>query len=674
MKFLDNWATKRVKDLFERKAYNLKDPNNFQKAFDDYFSLTTDANNYVGAVFSAIDTWGWYYSKAKFRVYNKKKGGKSGIEEIYDHRTLFDKPNPYQVWNELAYMIAGQQGLFGQAFLFKKRRNGTPESSKGDVIGYQLLLPSLVQVKSDKGLPISHYVYRDGDKEVNIHRDNIIFIRYPNPNGGYEGYPIVKSVADQSEVNKLQMAYAKKFFEQGGFLGLAFSTNQQMSKSNFARTLDMLQQRYSGIENAYEIGVFDSGLQPVKAAYSLKDMDFGANRTLTREDIFSAFKVPKILVGMGESVNRATAEASIYQFTSGVIDPALSLIDAVLTKDFQMEFGDNIVVTHDTLAPRDQEGKLSYYSNGLKEGWLTINEVREDEGWNKLVGELGDIATINVGGALISVATGKQLAVEGQDEKQNVDQNDGNSDEDTEKSIQLKRSNEDLLWKKFDRRHELASRKFGKNIFNYVDGQQRRILEAVKDNFLVEGIFNLEEENMILFQLLEIDLWDIMREGYKYGAFQYGGSPSQFNQEVMAGQFNQLVKSALSFNDTTLKDINNTQDMTELKKVTNKMIDRSDALVTTSVTGSLNAGLLRSMIDAGLTKKSWLTMRDGRVRTPKGTHLEDHVSMDGVTIDIDETFKLKNRAGGLDECMYPGDPSLSLENLINDRCTIVGRE
>ena len=240
-------------------------------------------------------------------------------------------------------------------------------------------------------------------------------------------------------------------------------------------------------------------------------------------------------------------------------------------------------------------------------------------------------------------------------------------------NLQLKRTTEDLLWKKFDRRHDLMSRKFGKNIFNYVDGQQRRILEAVKDNFIVEGIFNLEEENMILYQLLEVDLWDILREGYKYGAFTYGGNASDFNQSILSSDFNNLAKNALLFNDTTLREITTSEDMAQLKRVTNKLFDRSDSLVTTSVTGSLNAGILRSMIDAGITQKSWLTMRDGRVRRAEGTHLEDHVVMDGVTIDINDTFKLTNRKGGLDECMYPGDPSLSPENLINDRCTIVGR-
>ena len=78
MKLLDSWAIKRTKGLFDKKSINLKDPKNFQKAFDEYFTLTTDSNNYVGAVFAAIDTWGWYYAKAQFRVYRQKK---DSIEE-----------------------------------------------------------------------------------------------------------------------------------------------------------------------------------------------------------------------------------------------------------------------------------------------------------------------------------------------------------------------------------------------------------------------------------------------------------------------------------------------------------------------------------------------------------------------------------------------------------------
>src|SRR5574343_1336722 len=141
-------------------------------------------------------------------------------------------------------------------------------------------------------------------------------------------------------------------------------------------------------------------------------MQFGETRKITQEEIFTAFKVPKILVGIGESVNRTTAEASQYQFTSGVIDPILSYVDEVLTLDFQKEFNRNLIVQHDTLAPKDVEGKLSYYDKMTKMGAMTINEVRAEEGLNALTGKLADVATVNVGGALVSVDTAKQIGVE----------------------------------------------------------------------------------------------------------------------------------------------------------------------------------------------------------------------------------------------------------------------
>jgi len=180
----------------------------------------------------------------------------------------------------------------------------------------------------------------------------------------------------------------------------------------------------------FKVALLASGLKPLAPPYSPKDMEFGESRVATRDEILSAFKVPKILVGIGESINRATADASVYSFTSGVIDPILSMVDEVLTLDFKKEFGSQYRVEHDTLAPKDVEGKLSYYDKMVKIGAMTINEIRKDEGFNALEGVLADIATINVGGALVSVETGKQIGVE--EDTNNPDNSQDAQTEDTE--------------------------------------------------------------------------------------------------------------------------------------------------------------------------------------------------------------------------------------------------
>jgi HK97 family phage portal protein len=646
------------------KNISLKDPKAFQQAFGDWIDAYSGGNkDYVGAVYSAIDTWGLMFAKANFRLYETKK---NSVQELIDHpfRMLFDNPNNYSSWWEIKYKIGAHFGLFGNSYILKLRKNSRLETNgnftnRGEVVSYQHLLPNLVRRESGNGQFIDHYTYYFGDKKIKISRNDVIDFRYPDPYGDAQGFPIIQSIADQVTVNRLQLAYMKKFFERGGFLGAIFTTPKEMTTASFNRLKKMLVDEYGGIDNASKIGLFDSDVKPVPTAYSPKEIEMGNQATLNRENIFSAFKVPKVLVGLGELDNKATADASLYVFTSLVIDPILSYVDNILTKHARMEFEKNLKVEHDILAPKDQQGQLNYYDYGLKNGWLSINEVREMEGWNKLKGEIADNPTVNVGGALVSVSSGKQLGVE---------ENGGN--------MNKKSMDEDLktlTWKQFDRRLSLAERRFNRKIEGYFDGQRRRILEAVKDNFIVEGVFNLEEEDMILWQLLEIEIYSIMEAGYRFGAYEYDHSPTM-NRDVMRNEFNRIGRNTVLINQTTYESIkgirgNSYEEVSqEINNKYESFKNRINSIVNTTAQASFNAGLLRVMIDAGLTKKIWLSSRDSRVRDTKG---ENHRIMDGVTIGIEESFEVPSRSG-TDLMLYPGDPSGSPENIVNDRCTIIG--
>lgn len=399
----------KVKKFFDKKQNDFWIKKYFlnqltRDGFEEIFSGFTDegkkSDNYAGTVFAALDVYGLYFSKAKFRIYQKTK---EGVQEVKDPRytILFDRPNAYQGWLEIKHRIGVHLGLFGNSYLYKIR------DGKGRIIGYQHLLPSAMKRKKEENSKnlFDYYEYAD----VKIPKRDIIDFRYPNPYSEIEGYPIISSILDTIEVNKLQVKYSKKALEKGGYLGLTFATDQELSKTSFEKLRDELEKRFGGDENAFRVALLTSGLKPVAPPYSPKDMEFGTNKNLTREEILSAFKVPKILLGIGESINRATAEASIYTFTSGVIDPLLSMIDDVLTRDFALEFSPDFFIEHDILSPKDQQGQLEYYSRGLKEGWLTINEVRESEGLNKLQGKLADVPTINMGGALVNVDTALQI-------------------------------------------------------------------------------------------------------------------------------------------------------------------------------------------------------------------------------------------------------------------------
>ena len=675
MNFLDKLAINRTTKLL--KSYsNAGTLSTYDRSFLDIFKKGGTSKDYVGAVFNAIEIHGFYFSKAKFRLYSK-----DGIKttELLDHpfTEFFRKPNSQRTWWEYAYKIPAYWGLWGVNYFHIKRNvlNGLP-------FAYQQLPPALVEKKYSLQNKLEYYLYNDGTNKIELRVEDIIEIKYPNPYSENKGCAIIETIADQKEVNALQMHYMKKFFENGGFMGLIFTTKQEMRKPNFERTLAMLQEKFMGSDNAYkEVGLFDSGLRPEKAAYSIKDMDITDARKLTKDDIYEAWKVSKIHVGSGELANRAANDAVIYQFTSGVIDPLLSFIDNSLTLFVQKEFKTNdIEVIHDTLAPKDVESQIKYYKEMSAMGAMTINEIRAYEGENPFPYELADTSIINVGGSIVRIDTGKQIGVEdakGQNQKGRNQPPDTEDNTDTGKSWDSdtirKGLDEDwkkMRWKQFDRRLSIAVRRFEKRIGRYFDEQERRILEATLNNFIVEEAFNLQDENMLLHQLLEIDLWDIMKEGHKYGSFQYDNQES-FDRQKLQKDFDKIANNTLSINDTTLGQIKGIKNETDLRKAYREIKDsRLGMISVTTANGALNAGLLQAMKDVGLKKKMWLSMRDAKVRAKAGG--ENHRIMDGIEAELDMPFEVPSRSGK-DLMMYPSDAVGSPENIVNDRCTITGR-
>lgn len=90
-------------------------------------------------------------------------------------------------------------------------------------------------------------------------------------------------------------------------------------------------------------------------------------------------------------------------------------------------------------------------------------------------------------------------------------------------------------------------------------------------------------------------------------------------------------------------------------------IGRSVNIAETETNNSANYDDLQDAIESGLTQKTWVTMRDNKVR-------ESHVVLDGATIGVDELFQV-----GDAEMRFPCDEELAFdypEEIVGCRCTI----
>lgn len=91
-------------------------------------------------------------------------------------------------------------------------------------------------------------------------------------------------------------------------------------------------------------------------------------------------------------------------------------------------------------------------------------------------------------------------------------------------------------------------------------------------------------------------------------------------------------------------------------------IGRSINIAECETNNSANYDDLQDAINNGYTQKTWVTMRDNKVR-------ETHTAIDGATIGIDELFQVGNA-----EMRFPCDEELAFdypEEISNCRCTVI---
>jgi len=97
---------------------------------------------------------------------------------------------------------------------------------------------------------------------------------------------------------------------------------------------------------------------------------------------------------------------------------------------------------------------------------------------------------------------------------------------------------------------------------------------------------------------------------------------------------------------------------------------RAQMIARTETTSAVNAGSFALYSSEGVTKKTWLSVRDDRTRSIDDGAEFDHDGADGQTVDIDKKFIIHGTNGD-EELDFPGDSEGSAGNVCNCRCTFI---
>lgn len=401
---------KQIKDSIPTSSFlNLPVPPSWK--------ATDQLNAYESWVYTAVNAIAHEVASVEIRLF-KKKFIKDQVDyqEIYEHEalSLLDGVNPYSnkyihIFETIVYLE-----LLGESYWAVMR-----DASNRPVSMWQLRPDKITIVPSEKKV-IDHYLYRIGNEEYRLESENVIPFRFMNPNQPYRGKSPVQSVAMAIDTDKFSADWNRTFFFNSAIPNMILTTDQNLTKEQVERLATSWANNFQGRDNAHKVAFLTSGFKPVELGQNIRDMDFIEQRKALRDEILGVFKVPKTVIGLTDDVNRANAEATTMAFMERTVTPIIKMFVAYLNEFYLPMWGDDtLFFDFDDPSPEDVETKLKTYENGLKNGWLTINEVRERENLDPVEG--GDVIYLPFGVHAI-----------GEEPENPFEPNPDNTDEDTD--------------------------------------------------------------------------------------------------------------------------------------------------------------------------------------------------------------------------------------------------
>jgi HK97 family phage portal protein len=357
----------------------------FVKIFSQWLN-DMGAGSHVGYVASCANVWGRSFARTKFRLYDISDEDNS---EVTNHIAvnILKRPNPFNyTWWEYKYRIATDFIYEGNSYFLKLR----------DGLG---TVQALFQLHADRmrSYPyniekIDYYEYQSGTDVIKFKPEDIIHLKYPSRRNFISGSSLVSEMSDIVETEKLRQIYHNQVYKKGGFFGPMFTTAQTLTDKQVERLTELFKSKFGGTAEAYNAFIAHSGMEPVKTAYSLKELQNVEGQQFNQKEISSHFGINKLMLGESEQIQRGNTDAVINLFNSQVIDPLMDYIDDALNIQWiYPDYDTDYFIRHDKQATRDVELDLKYYQNGLQYGWLAPNEVRAEEGYEPIDNESFDL-------------------------------------------------------------------------------------------------------------------------------------------------------------------------------------------------------------------------------------------------------------------------------------------
>lgn len=333
-----------------------------------------DAHGSVGTLFAIVNQISTAVSTTEWHLYRRTSlRDKKRRTEVLNHgfMTVWDRPNEFYPGSLFRETVQMHLDLVGEGMIILNK------------VGNIVL--EMWPVRPDRMQPVKHpqkfltgWIYNGPDGEqVPLTLDQVIQIKYPNPDDPYRGRGPVQTILADVDAARYSAEWNRNFFVNGARPGGIIKVDYRMSDKEFNEFVARWRQQHQGVANAHRVAVLENA-EWQDTNFSMTDMQFVELRNLPRELIREAFAFPKPMLGTVEDVNRANAAAGKEIMAENQTIPRLrrwkDVVNTFLLPQFangktlELDFDDPTPVNHED-ADRERNSQSASARNLVLSGY-----------------------------------------------------------------------------------------------------------------------------------------------------------------------------------------------------------------------------------------------------------------------------------------------------------------
>lgn len=364
-------------DFIKEKIAKIPLSSSTKSGLISFFGGGTYQDNssyYNGWVYLAVAIISQEVAGIKLKLFKKDKKG--NVEQVFDHPSLdlIKDANDFMTQYDLFERLQANQELQGNEYWFLTFAGKTPN-------GIYPLPPTNVKPIADKYEYVSGYMYTVDGKQFVIPKENIIHFKQFNPSSDIVGFATLEAVKFAAQTDIASKKYNLKYFQNDARPDVVIEIPDSLDPDQEKRILEAWNQNHAGPDRQFRTAVASGGLKINSFQITQRDMEYLEGRKFSRDEIMAIFRVPLTVAGLTGNETYASAKAADYSFGKRTITPKMRRIVNTLNEFLLSLYPDTegMYFTFESPVTEDRDLVIKGYEAGIRNGWLSINDVRRAE-------------------------------------------------------------------------------------------------------------------------------------------------------------------------------------------------------------------------------------------------------------------------------------------------------